>query len=213
MKQILIKNFAIKHFAIKHFAIYLFLTLSTLSVSSQTVKRQYSVNYRDSIVSWYNDHIGIKELTGNNDSPEISKMLKAAGAGEKLPWCGAFINYPFYLFKLPRPSGAARAAAWSESPNRLVWKTGMKFIQDSIKQADIATLYYTSLHRVGHVFAIDKVKNGMCTTWEGNTNAEGSRDGNQSARRRRLIRQIFRIERWTPEPVMLPTVKINMHTY
>lgn len=60
--------------------------------------------------------IGIKEVKGNVDNPQILSMLKLVAkwpGHDEVPWCSAFINYICWLLRLPR-SKSLRARSWLE---------------------------------------------------------------------------------------------------
>jgi len=58
-------------------------------------------------------------------------------------------------------------------------------------------LYFESKKRVAHVGVIVKdTGRGWVITYEGNTNADGSRDGNMSATRMRKKSQIYVCSDW-----------------
>ncbi len=60
--------------------------------------------------------IGIKEIAGEMDNPQIVAMLKLDVSwpeGDEVPWCAAFVNYIAWLLRLPR-SKSLRARSWLE---------------------------------------------------------------------------------------------------
>ncbi len=60
--------------------------------------------------------IGIKEISGEMDNPQIVAMLKLDVSwpeGDEVPWCSAFVNYIAWLLRLPR-SKSLRARSWLE---------------------------------------------------------------------------------------------------
>jgi uncharacterized protein (TIGR02594 family) len=60
--------------------------------------------------------IGLKEIAGNMDNPQILSMLKLDGdwpEHDEVPWCSAFVNYICWLLRLPR-SKSLMARSWLE---------------------------------------------------------------------------------------------------
>ena len=60
--------------------------------------------------------IGIDEVPGKEDNPQILAMLKLDmdwPDGDEVPWCSAFVNYITWLLRLPR-SKSLRARSWLE---------------------------------------------------------------------------------------------------
>ena len=58
--------------------------------------------------------IGIKEVGGSVDNPQIMAMLKLDNdwpEADEVPWCSAFANYICWLLRLPR-SKSLRARSW-----------------------------------------------------------------------------------------------------
>ena len=127
------------------------------------------------LLEYANSRLGIKEKTGRNDGPEIDRMLRLVGSPLRSPWCGAYIGDIFYHcgFKIPRLAGAARA-----------WFTKDKLVPPALAQpTDVIGIWYNNLGRIGHIAMIEAIGKVNYITNEGNTNAQGSREGNVSARR------------------------------
>lgn len=61
--------------------------------------------------------IGLQEIAGNVDNPQILSMLKLDAGDwvehDEVPWCSAFVNYICWLLRLPR-SKSLRARSWLE---------------------------------------------------------------------------------------------------
>lgn len=58
--------------------------------------------------------VGIKEVGGQVDSPQIMAFLKLDNEwpeNDEVPWCSAFVNYVAWLLRLPR-SKNLRARSW-----------------------------------------------------------------------------------------------------
>ena len=58
--------------------------------------------------------MGIKEIAGNMDNPQIMAMLKLNDSWpihDEVPWCSAFVNYICWLLHLPR-SKSLLARSW-----------------------------------------------------------------------------------------------------
>ena len=71
------------------------------------------------------------------------------------------------------------------------------------RPGDVFTLYYANMKRVGHVGFIEIWDDPRADDWvftvEGNTNGEGSREGDGVHRRRRLKRSIYTIANYLPD--------------
>jgi uncharacterized protein (TIGR02594 family) len=58
--------------------------------------------------------VGMKEVGGSVDNPQIMAMLKLDNdwpEADEVPWCSAFANYVCWLLRLPR-SKSLRARSW-----------------------------------------------------------------------------------------------------
>ena len=58
--------------------------------------------------------VGIKEVRGELDNPQIMAMLQLDmkwPEDDEVPWCSAFVNYICWLLRLPR-SKSLRARSW-----------------------------------------------------------------------------------------------------
>jgi uncharacterized protein (TIGR02594 family) len=58
--------------------------------------------------------IGIKEMGGNMNNPQIMAMLQLDNGwpkNDEVPWCSAFVNYICWLLRLPRSKSLA-ARSW-----------------------------------------------------------------------------------------------------
>lgn len=58
--------------------------------------------------------IGLKEVPGQQDNPQVLAMLKLDGEWpqhDEVPWCSAFVNYVAWLLRLPRSKSLA-ARSW-----------------------------------------------------------------------------------------------------
>ncbi len=148
---------------------------------------------REKLVDTLLSYLHVKELTGNNDGPEVEMFIAASGLDPKgqYPWCAAFISYIYQANGLAVPGYSARAAAWFVEPYLIPDKEAIG--------ADLGSLYYANLGRIGHVFMyLEPYKNSTpyVVTGEGNTNAQGSREGNQVARRFRLRGTVHSSAKW-----------------
>lgn len=128
----------------------------------------------------------VRELTGNNDGPEIDAWCRALGIPLRSFWCGAYQAGVQRACKLPYPSAAGGARYWTlKNSPRTYYIQGLRGSPDSIKPAHIVTYYYANLGRVGHVGrtvapgrAVRKGRPArVWTTNEGNTGRGGGRNG------------------------------------
>ena len=150
-------------------------------------------NVTRSFLDTLQSFVGIEEATGNNDGVEIREMLNVCGLGEGNPWCAAQIALALVKNGKTPPD----KCAWSPSffpDHKVNWRKGQSGL---IPEGSVFGLWFESKKRVAHVGVIVKdTGRGWVITYEGNTNADGSRDGNMSATRMRKKSQIYVCSDW-----------------
>ena len=155
-------------------------------------------NQLDTLVKVYRSQIGVKELTGNNDGEQIWEYQKAGGIKKGQAWCAAYVAWCFQQANIK-----AIKSGWSPAwftPKYVIYKKGISSLQEEPQQGDVAGLYYAKLGRYGHTFFIDYwSKSNFCITNEGNSNEDGSREGNKVVKKKRLKSQISVVARYLPK--------------
>lgn len=141
----------------------------------------------------YRSQLGVRELTGNNDGPEVEKYLKSTGLGKGHSWCAAFVHWCLLQAGISNTITAWSPTAYN--PNDLVW------VDRELKQpplaGDVFTLYSASLNRIHHTgFFDEEVNDDIYQTVEGNTNAGGSANGDGVYERKRSYNATYSITRW-----------------
>jgi hypothetical protein len=130
--------------------------------------------------------IGVQEIPkGSNSGPEVEIYLKSVGLGKGYSWCMAFVYW--CVLEASKKTGsqsplkktAGVLDQWNSKPElRLATPvSGSVFIMDFGKGQ-------------GHTGFVEKVEGNMIHTIEGNTNDDGSREGNKVCRRTRDIATI-----------------------
>lgn len=131
--------------------------------------------------------LGVHEDSGNkNTGPQVNEYLRSVGLNPGYSWCMAF-NY--WCFN--------EAAKRMGVPNPLL-KTG-----GVLRQWNERRLKYAQVHPMpgdvfimdfgqgfGHTGIVEKVEGIWVYTIEGNSNDEGSREGFEVCRRRRIVDKI-----------------------
>lgn len=133
--------------------------------------------------------IGVREKGGRNRGPEIDGYVLTAGLDPSggHPYCAAFVHWCFYKASLavgmlnvcPKTAGVLKL--WNRAPLRCRLPEpirGAVFIHDSGGGGKGHT---------GFVEAVIEGTPGYLVTIEGNTNGEGSRDGDGVYRKRREL--------------------------
>lgn len=126
--------------------------------------------------------IGVEEIDGTNCGPRVN-LYKAATnlpPGEPWPWCAAFVCWVVreamkaaggtYTFQRPTTAGAWAFEAWSRAQDN---STHTKKPHDGdIKFGDIVIFTFSHIG-----IAVEDADGGFVKTVEGNTDAQGSREG------------------------------------
>jgi len=132
----------------------------------------------------------VRELTGNNDHPMITKAMNLCGLdGDKgYPWCAAAQAEIHYKANITAPR-SARVVDWFQY--NLVWVNGWPQIPEQVNTTGmVGGLYYQSLGRLGHIVLIAGEDKNNFYTLEGNTNIAGSREGDGFYRKVRSKKSI-----------------------
>lgn len=135
------------------------------------------------IVAIAKKEIGVKELT-ENSSPRIDLYNAYVGL-KKVPWCASWVSWVFGQVGNPQPR-----TAWSPAlfPVGRLTKNPMP--------GTVLGIYFEHLKRIGHCGIVEQVKNDWVYAVEGNTNVNGSREGDGVYRRMRHVRSIQRFAVW-----------------
>ncbi|MDA6068000.1 CHAP domain-containing protein [Flavobacterium sp. AC] len=124
--------------------------------------------------------IGVQEIPKNsNAGPAVEKYLKSVGLGKGYAWCMAFVYWSVkeaslqldIINPLAKTAGVLAMFNKMEKLRVTIPQPGDFFIMDFGKGN-------------GHTGFVEKIlPNGKLQTIEGNTNADGSREGYEVARR------------------------------
>lgn len=150
---------------------------------------------QDRLIATFKTYVGIKEEPlGSNNGKMVNKFNSSCGfdPSDHAPWCASVTHYGY------RENGLERPGAYSPS-----WFTKARAIsRDKVVPADVALVWFASKGRYAHTIAcVEKVTFSagrvvQVTTLEGNTNAQGSREGDQFARRIRPADTVQFVRWW-----------------
>jgi len=143
----------------------------------------------------YYSQIGVRELTGNNDGLMVEKFLLSAGLGKGYPWCAAFI---YWTLKEANIDLNLQHPAWVPS---YFTKENIIYVRGEINKrppvfGDMIGIWFESKGRLAHIGFYDGENSDYYFTVEGNTNEDGSREGDGVYRKRRIKRQVHSISSW-----------------
>jgi|GEM_PF-340543 len=153
----------------------------------------------------YDSQLGVREATGRNDGPQVEAYLRYTGLGKGHAWCAAFVCWVYGQAEVDNPKTAWAASLFPH--DKLVWPrakvlaTGNPPVVGQAPQLITKTtcvfgLYFPSLKRIGHCGFIDEWGDKEVITVEGNTNDNGSREGDGVYRKRRPIKSLYAVADW-----------------
>lgn len=152
-------------------------------------------------------YVGVKELTGHNDGPEVEKFLRSVKLPKGTAWCAAFVSYCLYQSKAIAPkkyarTGLARDFATKVDGTKVV--SSEEVLRGTITIPKGSILVYEKQNTIfGHTgFVLEDWKGKTGKTIEGNTSSgvSGSQsDGNGVYIRTRSINpaNYFRLRYFT----------------
>jgi len=144
--------------------------------------------------------VGVKEVTGHNDGVQVEKYLASVKLHKGNPWCAAFVAWCHDQCGVRHPVSGF-SPDWFKGKNVFTVHSlemasrSERAWSDYIKQlpASVFGIWFASKGRIAHVGIIERITGEVAMTIEGNTNDEGSREGNGVFKRRRLLIQLHSI--------------------
>jgi len=150
--------------------------------------------------------VGTKEYGGNNRGARVEEYLASTKLGPNFPWCASYVRWCHAQCGIDlEPARAFAAAAqyatahevWHKGQEDMGWDGGYGHDWERIcEDADVFTLWYTKLNRIGHCGIVVGESEKYLYTCEGNTGSDGGRDGDGVYRRKRLKSTVYSINRW-----------------
>ncbi|WP_225874606.1 C40 family peptidase [Pedobacter hiemivivus] len=143
------------------------------------------------IIETAKKEIGVREYM-ENGGPRVDQYNAYVGV-KKVAWCASFVSWCF------GESGYAQPRTpWSPSifPADRIAKNPMAGM--------VLGIYFEHLKRIGHCGIVLEVRNDWVFSVEGNTNLNGSREGDGVYRRTRHVRSIHRFANWITKTRTLP---------
>lgn len=137
--------------------------------------------------------IGVREKTGRNDGIRVEAYLASAVLKKGLPWCGAFISWVYQQAGYARPRTGWTPALFPSSR-----------LARSALPGNLLGVYFPKLKRIAHVGLIEKLEGEWCVSVEGNTNSQGSSEGDGVYRKRRHVKTIYQIADWVKNGRRIP---------
>ena len=151
-------------------------------------------NPRQCVANTALEYLGVTEATGKNDGPEVEAFLSVTGLGPGYAWCASYMSFVFNECEVEAPI-SAWSPDWSNA-GEVIWQQGdlPSKARLLVKRSDHFTIYYNSKGRVGHVGLVIRA-GATLTTIEGNTNIQGSREGDGVYIKQRPYSMVYKINR------------------
>lgn len=140
---------------------------------------------REQLVQIALKEVGVRELTGHNDGPRVEAYLRIAGLKKGQPWCAAFISWVFYTGGYLYPRSGWTPALFPAAR-----------LSSDREPGNLLAIYFPELKRIAHVGLIVRQQGNWLISAEGNTNLNGSREGDGVYLKRRHRRTIYSIADW-----------------
>ena len=153
--------------------------------------------------------VGLGEDGADNHGQMVELFLREVRQPPGEPWCAAFVHHVGYWSHFDHQIGKS---SWPLPATASCYDLGdfarqHKLIRTEPRAGDVFLLYFKELRRFAHtgiVVSVDSCISSdddaafVCTTIEGNTNADGTRNGRLTLRktRRFSIRNGDRYIRW-----------------
>lgn len=169
-------------------------TYITLYNTEEYVITQNIISERDCLKSKYDSYIGVRE-NGNNAGKEVEYFLKTAGLGKGNPWCASFV---YTMFVECDNAFILKSPGWVPSwfpQNKLIYVRG-KIDKEKPEHGDLIGIYFQEKKRLAHIGFYDSETKDFIISVEGNTNEEGSREGDGVYKKKRIKRTIHSISSW-----------------
>jgi hypothetical protein len=138
---------------------------------------------REKVVAIAKKEVGVQEYN-ENSSPRIDQYNTYVGF-KKVPWCASFVSWVFWQAGYSQPK-----TAWSPAlfPAERLTKNPVS--------GTVMGIYFDHLKRIGHCGIVADIKGDLVICVEGNTNVNGSREGDGVYMRIRHKRSIYSYADW-----------------
>jgi len=163
------------------------------SVDCKKVERTAEVKaqLQEDVIATLETMVGKKETLGANWSPEIKAILVSVGINYPAYYCAAYVSWGYTQNKICNPN-----TAWSPSLFPADRCLNLKTTTPQI--ADAFGIYHHDLNRIAHAGTVKRWprEGDYFISLEGNTNNNGSRNGDGFYEKRRPKRSVAKVSRW-----------------
>jgi hypothetical protein len=152
---------------------------------SAEVLRSREDTQRNNLVRNARREVGVREKTGRNDGSRVEEYLRYVGLKKGQPWCAAYVSYIYATSGFNKPR-----SGWSPDlfPSSRLARSALP--------GNVLGIYFKQYGRIAHVGIILQEEGDWIISCEGNTNIDGSREGDGVYLKRRHRRTIYQIADW-----------------
>lgn len=157
------------------------------------------MTFGDSVVAFARTQVGVTELTGHNDGPEVEAYLKSTKLGPGYPYCGSFQHYCYrQCGKVLKPEQSFASAAYWHQPSHRIWERGAEDLPTKGKPGDAVGYYFPKLKRVAHTEIFEREQGEWIYVIGANTSDSTGvvREGGGVWAKKRLRRLCTYVSRW-----------------
>lgn len=168
-------------------------------------------HWQQTVKKVYDSQIGIREQ-GINSGPQVEDYLRYVNLKQGQPWCAAFICWVFGQAGIKNPR-----SGWSPDLfplSKVIWSKAYTYSSKQTKAGrqpdnnemisprtgDIFGIFFPEKNRIAHAGFVDQWDGTWLITVEGNTNIDGSREGDGVYKKRRAVKTISRVARYIGLP-------------
>lgn len=145
-----------------------------------------AISDRARLLSIAKNELGVREVSGHNEGPQVAAYLRYVGVKQRSSWCAAFVSWVF-----GEAGYTAPRSPWSPALFPLNKRTRQ------VRPAVVFGIYFSQLKRIAHCGLVERQEGDWLITIEGNTNIAGSREGDGVYRKRRALKAIRCFADWT----------------
>ena len=137
------------------------------------------------VVAIASAEVGVRELTGHNDGARVGEYQHAGNCHKGDAWCTCFVVWVFKQagYLMPR-------TGWS--PDLFPAK---RLVKDPVP-GNVMGIYFVAKQRIAHTGIVTLVHNEKVYSVEGNTNLDGSPEGDGVYQRVRYLKTIKAFAEW-----------------
>jgi len=166
-------------------------TLHAGALEARDAKKETIQKLQEKVLATYESQIGVRENLGTNDSKEIREYLRSVGIKTPAYYCAAFVCWGLTVNGIDNPR-----TGWSPALFPTDHLVNLK--TSTPEPCDAFGIYHNDLKRIAHAGTVKywPRDTNYFISIEGNTNNNGSRNGDGVYEKRRPKRSVAKVSRW-----------------